>query len=87
MRLVCYNSFPVKPSCKGISWILDEVVWPRLGRCSLGWAGGIGGEEAMLTSDIEGTLRGHIGLIENSLQRLELETGSEKQDAKGGLKS
>ncbi|QDS72639.1 hypothetical protein FKW77_002387 [Venturia effusa] len=37
--------------------------------------------------EIEGTLRGHIGLIENSLERLELETGSKKQDAKGGLKS
>ncbi|TID27961.1 putative histone acetyltransferase subunit protein [Venturia nashicola] len=45
-------------------------------------------EEAEARMDeIEGTLRGHIGLIENSLERLELETGSKKQDAKGGLKS
>jgi len=45
-------------------------------------------EEAEARSDeIEGTLRGHIGLIENSLERLEKETGSKRQDANGGLKS
>lgn len=43
--------------------------------------------EWILISHTEGTLRGHIGLIENSLELLELETGSKKQDAKGGLKS
>jgi len=37
--------------------------------------------------EIEGTLRGHIGLIEGSLERLELEAGSKRQDSKGGLKS
>jgi uncharacterized protein YutE (UPF0331/DUF86 family) len=37
--------------------------------------------------EIEGTLRGHIGLIENSLERIEKKIGSEKIKNNGGIKS
>ena len=37
--------------------------------------------------EIEGTLRGHIGLIEDSLERIEKKIGSENIKNKGGIKS
>lgn len=37
--------------------------------------------------EIEGTLRGHIGLIENSLERIEKKIGSENVKNQGGIKS
>lgn len=37
--------------------------------------------------EIEGTLRGHIGLIENSLERIEKKIGSENIKNKGGIGS
>ena len=37
--------------------------------------------------EIEGTLRGHIGLIEDSLERIEKKIGSENIRNKGGIKS
>jgi hypothetical protein len=37
--------------------------------------------------EIEGTLRGHIGLIEDSLERVEKKIGSENIPNKGGIKS
>ena len=37
--------------------------------------------------EIEGTLRGHIGLIEDSLERLEKKVGSENIKNTGGIKA
>jgi hypothetical protein len=37
--------------------------------------------------EIEGTLRGHVGLLENSLERIEKKIGSENIKNQGGLKS
>ena len=37
--------------------------------------------------EIEGTLRGHIGLIEDSLERIEKKIGSENIKNQGGIKS
>ena len=37
--------------------------------------------------EIEGTLRGHIGLIKNSLERVEKKIGSENIKNQGGIKS
>jgi hypothetical protein len=37
--------------------------------------------------EIEGTLRGHIRLIENSLERIEKKIGSENIKNQGGIKS
>jgi hypothetical protein len=44
-------------------------------------------ESEARVDEIEGTLRGHIGLLENSLERIEKKIGSENIKNQGGIKS